>query len=364
MPVYKDKERGTWYYDFTKIINRIVYRRKKRGFASKTEALFAEQKAIENLNTPQEKIDNYTLNDIFDIFISYKRIKAKATTIEGIERRYKNHIEPRFGIVKINDISNKDIFNWKTNLVKMDLSENFTNMVIGEFKRLLQFGINKNYIKNNSLIDELDKVSMNKIIVERDILTLNQIESFLDSFAKEEPTEYEYWLYFYAYSNTGMRPNEFRALQVKDIQQDYLIVNKTITSKLGKDDVIQNPKNINSNRKVLMPHNIIELLLEHTKGYNPNDFIFGKEKAFRETNLNRKLRIHLKAAGLPKIVLYGFRHSHATNLIKAGIPIKVVSKRLGHKNASTTMNVYWHLFQEDETQVLNVLNKTEKESFH
>ena len=94
--------------------------------------------------------------------------------------------------------------------------------------------------------------------------------------------------------------------------------------------------------------------------FKPTDFIFGKEKAFRETNLNRKLNLHLKVAGLPKIVLYGFRHSHATNLIKAGIPIKVVSKRLGHKNASTTMNVYWHLFQEDESQVLNILKSSKK----
>ena len=104
-----------------------------------------------------------------------------------------------------------------------------------------------------------------------------------------------------------------------------------------------------------MPHNIIELLKDYTKDYAPDDFIFGKDKAFRETNLKRMLIKHYKAAGLNPIVMYGFRHSHATNLIKSGVPIKVVSKRLGHSNASTTMNVYWHLFNEDEKQVLNIL---------
>ena len=69
----------------------------------------------------------------------------------------------------------------------------------------------------------------------------------------------------------------------------------------------------------------------------------------------RELDKHIALAGLPHLVLYGFRHSHATNLIRAGVPVKVVSKRLGHKNASTTINVYWHLFNEDEEQVLQVL---------
>ena len=181
------------------------------------------------------------------------------------------------------------------------------------------------------------------------------MQLFLSTFDKEEPKEFIYWLYFYTFSNTGMRPNEFRALQVKDIQGDYLVVNKSITSKLKGGDILQTPKTGSSIRKVLMPHEIIELLLEHTKGYKPTDFIFGKDKAFRETNLNRSLKLHLKAANVPDIVLYGFRHSHATNLIKAGVPIKVVAQRLGHKNASTTMNVYWHLFQDDEQQVISVL---------
>lgn len=356
MPVYKDKERGTWYFEFTKIINNKKVRAKKRGFSSKTEAVLAEQSEIDNLLNPKKKIENYAVSDLFNLYIIYKKNKTKITTLDGIKRRYKNHVAPTFENKKLNDLSNDDVFTWKNNFVKCDFSESFTNMVIGEFRALLQFGINKGYISNNSLLEELENVSMNKIVNERTVLTLEQINKFLDSFIKDEPSEYEYWLYFYAFAYSGMRPNEFRCLQVKDIQGDYLVVNKSMTSKLGKGDIIQTPKNINSNRKVLMPHDIIVLLQDHVKNYKPDDFIFGKDKAFRESNLNRKLKLHLKISNLPQIVLYGFRHSHATNLIKAGVPIKVVSKRLGHKNASTTMNIYWHLFQDDESQVLEILH--------
>lgn len=353
MPVYKDKERGTWYYEFRKIINGEVYRRKKRGFLSKTEAVLSEQEAIEHID--MKPTDKITVDQLAVLFFEYQNTKLKLTTLELKQRLYANHIGSKLGHISVLNLKSNNLYTWKKDFVKPEYSESFNNKVIALFKQLIQFGIQKGYIKNSNLIDELEKVHFNKIVPERQVLTLDEINKFLDTFVKEEPKEYEYWLYFYAFSNTGMRPNEFRALQVKDIQGDYLIVNKSITSKLKGGDIIQTPKTKTSVRKVLMPHEIIELLKEHTKGYNPNDFIFGKKRAFRETNLNRSLKMHLKAAGVKDIVLYGFRHSLATNLIKAGVPVKIVAQRLGHKNASTTMNVYWHLFQDDEQQVIDIL---------
>ena len=37
------------------------------------------------------------------------------------------------------------------------------------------------------------------------------------------------------------------------------------------------------------------------------------------------------------------RHTHATNLLKAGVPVKVVSERLGHSSPAFTMTVYQHV---------------------
>jgi len=45
-------------------------------------------------------------------------------------------------------------------------------------------------------------------------------------------------------------------------------------------------------------------------------------------------------AGLPRIRLHDLRHTHATLLLKAGVPVKVVSERLGHASAAFTLNVY------------------------
>ena len=51
----------------------------------------------------------------------------------------------------------------------------------------------------------------------------------------------------------------------------------------------------------------------------------------------------LTAAGLPRIRLHDLRHTHASLLLKAGVPIKVVSERLGHANPAFTMAVYRHV---------------------
>ena len=358
MPVYKDTERGTWFFEFRKVIRGKSVKRKGRGFKTKLEAQKAERDAFEQLENPTSIKDaiNYTLDELYELYVEYRKNKIKITTINGDNEKYKNHIGSVLGSTLASSLTNDMLFNWKKDLVAKNMSEKFTNQIIHVFKGLVNFGIKKGAIINLKLTDELDKVIMHKIVPEREIWTYEETNKFLATFNLELPEEKDYYEYFYAYSRSGMRPNEFRALTVADIQGDHLVVNKNITSKItGAGDIIQTPKNKSSNRKVIMPPEIVSLLLERTKDYNPSDYIFGKEKAFRETNLNRQLKRHAKAAGLKPIVLYGFRHSHATHLIRNGVPIKVVSKRLGHKDVSTTMNVYWHLFSEDESLALEVL---------
>ena len=55
---------------------------------------------------------------------------------------------------------------------------------------------------------------------------------------------------------------------------------------------------------------------------------------------------------LPDIPLHGLRHTSATLLISQNIDVKTVSNRLGHSQASTTIDIYAHaLKQLDEKAV-------------
>lgn len=48
-------------------------------------------------------------------------------------------------------------------------------------------------------------------------------------------------------------------------------------------------------------------------------------------------------AGLRKIRLHDLRHTHATIAVKAGVPLKVISERLGHESPAFTLRQYAHV---------------------
>ncbi len=51
----------------------------------------------------------------------------------------------------------------------------------------------------------------------------------------------------------------------------------------------------------------------------------------------------MRATELPRVRFHDLRHTHASLLVAAGEPIKVVSERLGHAHPAFTMHTYQHL---------------------
>ena len=48
------------------------------------------------------------------------------------------------------------------------------------------------------------------------------------------------------------------------------------------------------------------------------------------------------------ITLHGLRHTHASLLLKHGVPIQYVSQRLGHENIQITYRIYAHFLPGDD----------------
>lgn len=85
-------------------------------------------------------------------------------------------------------------------------------------------------------------------------------------------------------------------------------------------------------------------------------FVFGGIKPLSPTTIARKKDNYCKEAGVKKIRIHDFRHSHVSLLISKGVPITAISKRLGHSNIEMTFNTYAHLIPEDEIKTINVLD--------
>lgn len=62
---------------------------------------------------------------------------------------------------------------------------------------------------------------------------------------------------------------------------------------------------------------------------------------------NSKISVQV---GLKRIKIHGFRHNHATLLLKSGVDIKTVQYRLGHSKIETTLNIYAHVINDNQVQ--------------
>lgn len=83
--------------------------------------------------------------------------------------------------------------------------------------------------------------------------------------------------------------------------------------------------------------------------------MFGAIKPLSPSTIERKKNNYCKIANVKQIRIHDFRHSHCTILISKGIPINIVSERLGHSNISMTLDNYTHILNKDKKRVLKTL---------
>lgn len=167
---------------------------------------------------------------------------------------------------------------------------------------------------------------------------------------------YPLWLLAVA---TGMRRGEFCALRWEDVDFDAgaVVVRRSLVM-VGNKPTIQEPKTARSKRRVRLPESCVQALktwrheqkkerLAHGDGYEDSGFVFTQRdgKPLRPDLLTGRYFPRLLAkAGLPETLrLHDLRHSHATALLQAGMPAKVIAERLGHYSTAFTMDTYAHV---------------------
>lgn len=161
--------------------------------------------------------------------------------------------------------------------------------------------------------------------------------------------------------DTGMRPEEYLALQWEDIDWDkgFAMVNKALVRPKGGGWKFEEPKTESSRRAVDLDDKLLQDLRAHRtrqlqerlfagpRWDTSHNFVFTNDEGgpISATNLLlRGFKRVLEAAGLASTFrLYDLRHTHATMLLQSGENIKVVSDRLGHAGVSITLDTYSHV---------------------
>nr|MBP6716451.1 tyrosine-type recombinase/integrase [Acidobacteriota bacterium] len=95
--------------------------------------------------------------------------------------------------------------------------------------------------------------------------------------------------------------------------------------------------------------------------YRENDFVFatGVGTPMDINNLGKQSFLPiLKAAGISHRRLYDLRHTAITLMLKANVPLVVVSERAGHASVKMTLDVYAHVLpgqQDESTNTMSAL---------
>lgn len=164
---------------------------------------------------------------------------------------------------------------------------------------------------------------------------------------------------------TGMRRGEALALRWGDVDFDgaTIAVRRAVTLVKTKGEgeqlVVGTPKSGKA-RVIDVDPQTLATLRDHRAELGTISLTLAREDApvlgtidgeirhperFSLAFKNRLARARLKLGdyALPEIRLHELRHTHATILLRAGVPVKVISERLGHASPMITLTVYTHV---------------------
>lgn len=193
-----------------------------------------------------------------------------------------------------------------------------------------------------------------------------QLQAFL---AKVESTRwFPLWQLAAA---TGMRRGELMALTWAQIDLEAGLVSvERSTTQLGQERVTTTPKNHERRKVAIDPHAVAALkawrktqaeerlawggAYEDTEGLV---FTWENGRPVLPDYVSKAFLASQAGLELPRMVVHGLRHTHATILLRDRVPVHIVSKRLGHKDPSVTLNVYADVIPDDDTSAVDVFSK-------
>lgn len=316
-----------------------------------------------------------TLQQLYNEYVRALSPEVRESTITGNKKVFERYVLESLGQTQIKKITAPIIQNWKNEIEDVrtsqgaPLSLRYKQNIYSIFRAVLNWGVKMDYLSQNVLV----KVGNFKsgLVTEKRTIGFYTAEEFklFSAAAKEQAIcghslhDWDYYVFFSIAFYTGLRKGEIHALKWSDINGSLLNVSRSITQKLKGVDRETPPKNSSSIRTLQMPLPLMEILDEHKsrykhfKGFTEDFRICGGTRSLRDTSVENKNQLFAKLAGIKKIRIHDFRHSHVSLLANEGINIQEIARRLGHSDIEMTWNTYSHLYPREEERAVEILNK-------
>jgi integrase len=313
----------------------------------------------------------------------FETLSLAPSTLQGYDKILRNHINPRLGAIAVNEVTSDRIAEFYAALRKSGrrdskdfggpLSANTVNKIHNAMAGTLDVAVYDGQIQRNPARDQgRVKAPTRRDIKEANIEVPTWAVAELKDFLSWNENVYkdELHLLWRLVGFTGMRRGEAMAARWSDLNFETGTLSVRRAADPAKKKTVKATKAYASRSLPLHPQ-VVEWLKAWKQLLaqlgeelvDPDAYIFGNLKNELRSpddisaRFSRSVKKYLAQSSVTKIrvTLKGLRHSHATQLLEAGINVKVVQERLGHSDIGTTLNIYARVtatMQEDVVEFL------------
>jgi integrase len=296
-------------------------------------------------------------------------LRLAPSTVASYRKNIRLHIVPALGTVPLNKLTTEQIDRLYRDLERggradhragEGLSPRTTRYVHTILSAALGAAVKTRRLARNPAADASPPTARQAKAPEMHPWTAGQLAAFLGWAREHAPAGFPLW---HVLAFTGMRRGEALALRWRDLDLDAATVRIRRSAGMIRyagegAGVVEGNTKSGKPRLVDLDAPTVAALRAHRRERGALALQLARDDALvfgdiegRHRNPEHVSRQFARDLGrccaeldaLPGIRLHDLRHTHATILLTAGVPVHVVSQRLGHASAVVTMTVYAHV---------------------
>ena len=318
----------------------------------------------------KEKPTITTYSELVSLWWESYKNTIKPNSQQSMEGIVRLHILPVFGDYNLDKLTTpviqQQVNKWadKANKGEKGAYANYS-FLNNINRRILQYGVTMQAIQHNPARDVIIPRKQQNKEHKVKFFSNQELKQFLDYLDNLDLSSYENLFDYVLYKTllaSGCRIGEALALEWSDIDLKKGII--SISKTLNRYQETNTPKSKAGLREIDIDKATVSLLKQYKKRQQVQSWQLGRSKGIVFTPfttkyayaclLRKRLQSHFKNAGVPDISFHGFRHTHATIMLYAGIEAKDLQYRLGHSNISMTLNTYVHATKEGAKKAVSI----------
>lgn len=344
--------------------------------------------------------------------VDYAAINLEPTTLEVYKQNLLSKILPTLGHIKLAKLQPMHLQSFYNNMLEDGVRQDkkkggYSPATIKKchviISSIMQTAVHWQVVESNPC-DRVTPPKNGKNIDDIKYFNLEQAEIFLNALEMEYVTVYkahdrvddtgktyhvpnytekrsiptQFKVFFQIALFGGLRRGELLALKWSDVDFGNNSISITKATGLVKNtSITKAPKSKTSIRTITVPGSVMELIKKYKTEQNElrlslgdqwvgDDYLFiqwnGAQispstpyHTFKDIIKKYNATVEDESLKLPDIPMHGLRHTSATLLIAENIDVRTVSARLGHAQASTTMNIYAHSLKKLDEKAADTL---------